>query len=156
MRTKYKFDSLSRARKRRILMPKKPRQTFVIADNGKKIKCGTSVSEAKWLDKLGILTRSKVIILFGKTFVVDGYDPKTMTCYEFNGDYWHGSHKVYPNNRDVIDKWLKKSPNQLYQDTLNRYNLFYQAGFKIFFVWESDYKKGFLGRYYKGSGDNLY
>ena len=140
---KNTFDKLSRARKIRFFMPKKPKQTFVLADNGKKIRCGTSLSEKKWLDKLSVPIRSKVIILFGKTFVVDGYDPKTMTCFEFNGDYYHGSHKTYPNNRDKVDNWLKKSPNQLYLETVNRYNLFYQTGFKIFFVWESDYKKDF-------------
>lgn len=153
---KSKKFSVSRTRKKHFIFAKKPKQTFVIADNGRKVRCGTSKSEKDWLDKLNVPVRSKVIIVFGKTYVVDGYDPKTMTCYEFDGDYWHGSHKIYPNNRDKIDPWLKKSPNQLYLETVSRYNLLHQAGFKIFFVWESDYKKNFLGRYYRGSGDNLY
>lgn len=137
-------------------MPQKPKQTLVLADNGRKIKCGTSLSEKRWLDKLGVPMRSKVVILFGKTYVLDGYDPNTMTAFEFNGETFHGSHRVFPNNRDVLIKWLNKSPNQLYNETIQRYNLLYSMHMKVFFVWEYDYKKGFLGRYYRGPGDNLY
>lgn len=136
--------------------PKKPSNlTYAIADNGKKIRVGSSKEEKEWLDKLNISIREKVIIIAGKTFVVDGFDPKTRTCLEYNGSHAHGSHKVYPINRD-IKTWLGKTPNELYYGTLERYKLLKWAGFKVFFVWDYQYKKGNMGRYYNGGDDNLY
>lgn len=148
---------LSRVAKRKIFMPKKPKQVFSIANNGRKVRHGVSRAEIEWLNKLNVPERSKIIILFGKTYVVDGFDPKTNTCYEYNGDRFHGSHKVYRINRNIKDSWLGKSPDELYYGTLQRYALFKSVGFKVFFVWESDYKTGkSLGRYYRGGNDNLY
>ena len=70
---------------------------------------------------------------------------------------FHGSHKVYPKNRDSIIPWLKKSPNQLYNETIERYNYFLSIGLRVFFVWEDDFKKRRSnGRFYRGPGDNLY
>lgn len=149
--------TLTRVAKRKIFMPKKPKQVFSIANNGRKVRHGVSRAELEWLAKLGVPEKSKVIILFGKTYVVDGFDPKTNTCYEYNGDRFHGSHKVYKINRNIKDRWLGKSPDELYYGTLQRYALFRNVGFKVFFVWESDYKAGkSLGRYYRGGNDNLY
>lgn len=153
----FKKKTLSRATKRRIFMPKKPKQVFSIANNGRKVRHGVSKSELEWLTRLGVPEKSKVIILFGKTYVVDGFDPKTNTCYEYNGERFHGSHRVYKTNRNIKDSWLGKSPDELYYGTLQRYALFKSVGFKVFFVWESEYKAGkTLGRYYRGKGDNLY
>ena len=28
-------------------------------------------------------------------YIVDGYDSKTNTIYEFNGDFWHGNPNIY-------------------------------------------------------------
>lgn len=135
---------------------KKSNLTYAIADNGKKIRCGSSVIEDKWLDKLNVRLRQKVIILAGKTYIVDGFDPKTMTCFEMLGDYYHGSHKVFPTNRNLISKHLGKSPNELYNGTIARFKILKSHSFKIYFVWESDFKKGQLGRLYRGGNDNLY
>lgn len=145
---------LSRVAYKRIHAPK---QAFAIATNGKKVRHGTSIAEKVWLDRLGVPERSKVVILFGKTYVIDGFDPKTNTCFEFNGLRFHGAHKVFPNNRDIKDPWLGKTPNELYYGTLQRYALFKSIGWKVFFVWEDDYKSGkSIGRFYRGPGDNLY
>ena len=129
--------------------------TFAITNTGKKVRVGSSMAEKEWLDKFGVPERQKVIIVKGKFFSVDGYNAKTMTAYEFNGDAYHGSHKLYPKNRN-IPNWLGKTPNELYMKTIERYDLLNMIGIKVFFVWESDYKKGFMGRYYQGHGDNLY
>lgn len=148
---------MSRAAFRRFHMPSKNKQAFCIATNGRKIRHGVSKSELEWLNRLGVPEKSKVIILFGKTYVVDGFDPKTNTCYEYNGLRFHGSHKIFPKNRDVKDPWLGKTPNELYYGTLQRYALFKSVGWRVFFVWEDDYKSGkSLGRFYRGAGDNLY
>ena len=148
--------ALTRAARKRMYGPKHARQAFVIADNGRKIKCGTSKAEKEWLDRLGVPERSKVIIIFGKTYVLDGYDPLKKIAFEYNGLHAHGSHKLYPRNRDV-KTWLGKTPNELYFGTINRYNILLQCGIKTYFVWEDDYKKGrSMGRFFRGPGDNLY
>ena len=130
--------------------------TFAIADNGKKIRVGSSKAENEWLDRLGIKVREKVIIIAGKTYVVDGFDPRTMTCFEYLGDRWHGGHKVFPNNRNMPIKQIGKTPNELYNDTIERFRILKMHCFKIYFVWESSYKKGYLGRLYMGGKDDLY
>lgn len=142
--------------KRKIYLPKKLKQSYAIADNGRKVRHGVSVAEGLWLDKLRVVQRSKVIILLGKTYVVDGFDAEKNTCYEYLGSTFHGSHLTYPNNRNLVDKWLKKSPEQLYLETRQRFIRLTGAGFKVFFVWDFQEKKGQLGRYFKGNTDTLY
>lgn len=135
---------------------KKSNLTYAIADNGKKIRVGSSKAENLWLDKLNIRVREKVIIIAGKMYVVDGFDPRTLTCFEYLGDRWHGGHKVFPNNRNMPIKQLGKTPNELYNGTIERFKVLKNHSFKIFFVWESDYKKGQMGRLYRGGNDDLY
>ena len=105
--------TLSRVAKRKIFMPKRPKQVFSIANNGRKVRHGVSGAEVEWLNKLGVPERSKIIILFGKTYVVDGFDPKTNTCYEYNGDRFHGSHKVYKNNRNINVLFISTNDSKL-------------------------------------------
>lgn len=149
----------TKAKIKSILNRKKvlPKQGFVSVGN-KKIRHGQSLSETEWLNMLNVPERSKVVYGFkGKILVLDGYDPKTNTAFEYNGLAYHGSHKIYPRNRDAIIPWLGKTPNQLYYGTIERYNFLQTIGMKIFFVWEDDYKKRRSnGRYYRGPGDNLY
>ena len=139
--------------KKRII----PKQGFVSVGN-KKIRHGQSLGEKIWLDALGVPERSKVVYGFkGKVLVLDGYDPKTNTAFEYNGATYHGAHKVYPKNRDTIIPWLGKTPNQLYYGTIERYNFLQSIGMKVFFVWDYDYKvHKSIGRFYRGPGDNLY
>ncbi len=144
------------------LLPKKGNQKL-IPIGGSNIKTGTSKAEKVWLDRLCVPVRSQVI--YGlrtvgnrrQPYVVDGYNPVTNTVYEYNGEVFHGSHRIPCKNRDLPDKWLKKSPNQLYNETVNRYQVLCSLGYKVFFVWEYDFKNGkSIGRYYRGRGDNLY
>lgn len=117
-----------------------------------------SKSEKRWLDRLGVPMRGVPIKGFGgKIYIVDGFDPRTNTVFEMLGDTYHGGIKAYPTNRDFIVKWLGKTPNQMYQETVLRFRVLSDFGFKIFFVWYSDWEKGkSLGRYYRGGNDNLY
>lgn len=142
--------------KARFQLPKKQMIGVVNVGNAK-IRHGISKSEITWLNSLNVPERSKLFRGFqGKIYITDGYDPKTKTVFEFNGNFAHGAHNVYPKNRD-IKTWLGKTPNELYYGTIERYNYFYSLGYKVFFVWESDWKKHISsGRYYRGPGDNLY
>jgi hypothetical protein len=38
-----------------------------------------------------------------KNIVVDGYDPKTKTAYEFNGCFWHGCAQCYPKGVNSVN-----------------------------------------------------
>lgn len=154
-RTSFK----TRAKIKSIINRKKaiPKQALIKVGNTN-IKHGISASEIAWLNLLNVPERSKLIRGFhGKIYIADGFDPKTRTVFEYNGLTFHGSHKAYPRNRDAIIPWLKKSPNQLYNETIERYNYFLSIGLKVFFVWEDDFKKRRSnGRFYRGPGDNLY
>ena len=148
-RAKIKFA----ANRKKVL----PKQAFVSVGNTN-IKHGISASEIAWLNLLNVPERSKLIRGFkGKIYIVDGYDAKTNTVFEYNGATYHGAHKVYPKNRDTIIPWLGKTPNQLYYGTIERYNFLQSIGMKVFFVWDYDYKAhNSIGRFYRGPGDNLY
>lgn len=153
----FKKKTISRVAKRRIFMPKKPKQVFSIANNGRKVRHGVSQIELNWLNKLNVPEKSKVMILFGKTYVIDGFDAKTNTCYEMLGQTWHGSHRLYKKNRNIRLPWIGKSPDELYYGTLQRFALLKSMGMKVFYVWDDEYKAGkSLGRYYRGGNDNLY
>lgn len=140
---------------KKIQMPTK-KFTTVKDLKGRVYKAGTSKIADEWLNKLGITEREYIIKYFNKTYIVDGIDSKKHIVMEFLGETYHGSHKAFPKNRDTIIAYLGKTPNQLYIGTLSRFINLTSLGWKVFFVWESDYKKGMLGRYFRGKDDNLY
>ena len=124
------------------------------------LKFGLSNSEDAWLDRLNIPKRAVPIQGFmdlntkrKKVYIVDGYNPITNTVYEFLGDRYHGHPIHYPSLK--FDKQLGKTYGQLYQETRQRFYVLHSLGYKIIFVWESKWKKGDAGRYYKGVDDNL-
>jgi hypothetical protein len=106
-------------------------------------KCivGKSKKEKLWLDAIGLpddnIHRTVIIKLGKKKFIVDGFDPKTNTVYEFYGDFWHGNPKVYAG-KDINDA-LNTSFESLYSKTLKRESLLKKNGFKVEAVWEYDF-----------------
>ena len=96
-----------------------------------------------WLDHLNVpndkLHREVKITVKSKVFYVDGFDPKTNTIYEFNGDYWHGNPKRYKSND--INPSVKKTFGELYKITINKEKQLKKLGFKIVSIWESDWDK---------------
>ena len=96
-----------------------------------------SKSSQKWLDSLSITVREYRINL-EKTFIkVDGFDTKTNTVYEFLGDYWHGNPKKY--SADKINAHNKKTFGQLYKEWTDRKRLLETFGYKVVYVWWSDF-----------------
>jgi hypothetical protein len=69
---------------------------------------------------------------------VDGFDPKTNTIYEFLGDYWHGNPKKFKH--DDINERCKKPFGELYEKTFNRLNELKNLGYKVYYIWESNWK----------------
>lgn len=102
-------------------------------------KCGENfgIKENKWLDILNVKERQ---VRIGK-YTVDGYDSKTKTIYEFNGDFWHGNPELY--NRDDINFVLNKTFGELYRNTINRERSLIKRGYKVISIWENDFNKLF-------------
>ena len=108
-------------------------------------KCFKSISkkETVWLDSLNINQEFRNIkikvngLSNGKN--VDGFDPDTNTAYEFLGDYWHGNpNKFKPND---INKRVKKSFKELYDNTMNKIDLMKKHGYNVVYIWEQDFDK---------------
>lgn len=140
---------------RKKSISKKPNIGFVSIGKSQ-YKVGTSVSEKAWLDKLLIKDRQKVIYGFnGKIIVVDGINTTTRTIYEYLGEHCH-SIRAYPKEKWDIKTWMGKTPREMYNATINRFLFLQSLGWKVFFVWHKDFKKGKLGRYFLGKNDTLY
>jgi Zn finger protein HypA/HybF involved in hydrogenase expression len=100
-----------------------------------------SKAEIKWLDELKIKQENRQIRmdLNSKKYVVDAFNPETNTIYEFLGDFWHGNPKKFDLNR--INPLNKQKYGVLYQETMDRIQLFENYGYKVVYIWESDFKK---------------
>jgi hypothetical protein len=103
--------------------------------------CSVSISKAsqEWLNSLGIELREKIIKCGSKKYKVDGLDVENNIVYEFFGDFWHGNPKIYKS--DDINLVIKKTFGQLYIKTIERINELEKCGYKVVFIWESDWKK---------------
>lgn len=109
-------------------------------------KCGGSISkiETKWLNFLNIpddKQHRQVLLIPNRKIKVDGFDPVTNTVYEFLGDYWHGNLKIF--KPDDINEVAKKTFQQLYDETVNRFKILEQEGFSVVYVWRTDFVKWF-------------
>ena len=101
-------------------------------------KCSHKISRSsqKWLNKiekqLGYKIKREYSIGIGK-ITSDGFNPITNTCYEYNGNYWHGNPKVY--NLSDINPSTKTTFGELYQKTLEREKLVKSAGYNLVIKW---------------------
>jgi hypothetical protein len=101
--------------------------------------CTTRVSkpETKWLNYIGILEENRQIKLpnLGRN-IVDGYDPKTNTVYEFYGDFWHGNPKTHDPNK--INLMNHKTFGYLYTQTMIREEKIKQH-YNLLTIWENEW-----------------
>ena len=58
-----------------------------------------------------------VILRGDKTFYVDGYDERTRTVYEFNGCFWHGCPKCFPDCDKTRHKMCDQTMRDVYEAT---------------------------------------
>lgn len=99
-----------------------------------------SVRETIWLNDIGLPNDKNhrgIDLKLGKRTLIDGFDPKTNTVYEFHGDFWHGNPKVF--NKNDKHPMKNKTFGQLYQETLEKEKRIRQAGYTLITMWESDY-----------------
>ena len=74
-------------------------------------------------------------------YFVDGYDPITKTCYEFNGCLFHGCPTCYPN-RDIKHYVTPdRTVEELYQATLTKRIALLKAGYRVSELWECQWDK---------------
>lgn len=105
--------------------------------------CSSNASkpEMRWLDSLGIPndnTHRHCRIYIGNSYIKpDGFDPDTMTIYEFYGDYFHGNPRMYSS--DTINQKSGKRCGDLYWATMKREEIIKKAGYKLVSIWESDF-----------------
>jgi hypothetical protein len=99
--------------------------------------CSHNCSNAsqKWLDEMGVLKeyREKSIIINGRKFIVDAFDPKTNTIYEYNGYFFHGHPDFY--NPNEINKVAKQKFGDLYKKTLEKEDIIKKAGYNLIVKW---------------------
>jgi len=92
-----------------------------------------SKPEIEFLDFLKIKSRQQCI---GEC-VVDGISNNII--YEFLGDYWHGNLNTFDPQK--INEILKISFSTLNRKTVRRFKWLSNQGYKIKYIWESDWKK---------------
>lgn len=109
-------------------------------------KCVKVVSslETLWLDILNIPKdqdhRQVSLMVNGRLFKVDGFNPTTKTVYEFYGDYWHGNlNKFKANELNLLNK---QSFGELYAATIEKEQILKSAGYNVISIWEQDFKSG--------------
>lgn len=75
----------------------------------------------------------------GTSYHVDGYVDETQTVYEFLGDFWHGNPDRYPT--DDRNRVLDKTFGELKEHTFHRLKEIANKGYRVFYVWERDYRE---------------
>ncbi len=96
--------------------------------------------ENEWLDMFNIDKEYRQYKILN--YKVDGYDPKSNTIYEFNGDYWHGNPNKY--NPENINSNNGKKFGELYEKTLEKEIKLKELGYNFISIWESDF---IIGKY---------
>jgi very-short-patch-repair endonuclease len=74
-----------------------------------------------------------------KKFSVDAYVPEQKMVLEFLGDFYHGN----PNKHDpnAMNPSRRKTFGELYTSTYERHKLIAEEGYKVYYVWESEFLK---------------
>jgi hypothetical protein len=106
-------------------------------------RCSWIVSkmETRWLDSLGIPqeNRNRRLPGLGRGDV-DGYtidENGAITCFTFNGSFWHGDLRIY--NKNDINKVTKCTFGDLYEKTLRKEALILAQGYQLVVMWEKDF-----------------
>ena len=106
-------------------------------------KCTKRVfkNESIWLDNIGILNDAKHRNVFVKIgdikYFVDAFENNT--AYIYNVDYWNGNLSKY--NADDIHPEIGVSFQILWDKTEINHKIIEDAGYKVIYIWESDFLK---------------
>ena len=100
-----------------------------------------SVAELEWMlhmEKNVLDTPLERQYKIGKYFL-DGYDPNTHTAYEFNGCYFHGCNKCFPN-QNRVNQNNGKTMRMLLRDTMIKREFLQEQGCVVVTMWEHTWK----------------
>ena len=96
-------------------------------------------AEKQWLREINIPKNNKQIYFNKSWYVPDGLDEENKIIYEFLGDFWHGNPNTY--NPQDINPRTKTTFKQLHEQTFERFDNLKRLGYKIIYIWYTDYKK---------------
>lgn len=68
---------------------------------------------------------------------VDGYCQDIEECWEFFERFYHGCLKCF--SRKTVNPKLKRTMQDLYDDTMNKLERLKDAGLKVQYIWEHDW-----------------
>lgn len=71
---------------------------------------------------------------------VDGFNNKTNTIYEYQGDFWHGNPSIFKS--DDIHPIKNITYGEIYNKTKIKIDKIKSLGYTVIEVWETDWKKG--------------
>jgi very-short-patch-repair endonuclease len=70
-------------------------------------------------------------------YLVDGFCEQSNTCFEFNGDLFHGNPKIYDENFINPLNGIKMS--ELHKKTIKKKNYLINLGYKVMSIWENEW-----------------
>ena len=124
----------------------KPNTIGLMAAGGYYRRERHSVIAIKWL--MWMMSKDENLkiqhALNGLEFQVDKYKVDGRcgnTVYEFNGCYYHGCPKCFPDDEVVVHLNSFKSMSEKYQDTLEKEELLKSKGYTVVTMWECDMKQ---------------
>ena len=71
---------------------------------------------------------------------MNGYEPRTGFVYEFNGCFYHGCPKCFPQRHQRHNKLDGATPHELYTRTVQRAKLIRQGGHVVTEKWECEWE----------------
>jgi hypothetical protein len=69
----------------------------------------------------------------------DGYDPDTKTVFEFQGCYYHGCERCFPE-RETMNNLVKKTFQQLFDRTREKERIARSLGYQYIELWQCDWR----------------
>ena len=78
------------------------------------------------------------VIISGKKFFVDGYEPKTRTIFQYHGCKWHGCPCQKSGSSEQSSKERNSLDEERYAKTIELEKKMKEQGFKLFSVWECE------------------
>ena len=80
-----------------------------------------------------------VILQGAKTYYVDGYDANTHTVYEFNGCFWHGCPRCFPDRDKTRHKMCDQTMRDAYEATILKQDALFAEGYNVIAMWECEW-----------------
>ena len=77
-----------------------------------------------------------------ENLLVDGFDARTSTVYEFNGCFFHGCIRCYPKQRFSVSRARgDRTLHELYDATQSKRKTLETAGYRVMTKWECDWDR---------------